>query len=89
MSEPQNPVKLTEVPTEAQAILIRDKLAECGIRAIYDGAAVAGFRAEAPAMVRVLVAEEHFERAKDLVSEHGLDGGDVDWSQVDVGEAEE
>lgn len=88
MSESNDPVLLTEVPTEADAVLLRDALAEHGVRAVYNGAAIAGFRAEVPAMVRVLVAEEDLDRAKGLLAEHGLDGGEVDWSQVDVGEAE-
>lgn len=92
MSEPSDPVLLTEVPNEAQAILLRDALAEHGVRVAYNGAAIAGFRAEAPAMVRVLVGEADLERAKALIAEHGLDGGEVDgqvdWSQVDVGEPE-
>lgn len=89
MSEPANPVLLTEVLTEADAILLRDALAEHGVRAVYNGAAIAGFRAEAPAMVRVLVDEADLERARALIAEHGLDSGaEVDWSQVDVGEAE-
>lgn len=90
MSEPTNPVLLTEVPTEADAILLRDALAEHSVRAVYNGAAIAGFRAEAPAMVRVLVAAEDLERAKQLITDHGLDSGaEVDWSQVDVGDPED
>lgn len=89
MSEPANPVLLTEVPTEADAILLRDALAEHGVRTVYNGAAIAGFRAEAPAMVRLLVASDELEQAKALIAEHGLDSGtEVDWSQVDVGKPE-
>lgn len=90
MSEPTNPVLLTEVLTEANAILLRDALAEHDLRVVYDGTAIAGFRAEAPAMVRVLVAQEDLERAQQLIADHGLDsGGEVDWSQVDVGTSDE
>lgn len=90
MSEPTNPVLLTEVPNEADAILLRDALAEQGVRAVYNGAAIAGFRAEAPAMVRVLVAADDLDQAKRLIADHSLDsGGGVDWSQVDVGKPED
>lgn len=89
MSEPANPVLLTEVPTEADAILLRDALAEHGVRTVYNGTMIAGFRAEAPAMVRLLVDESDLERAKGLIAEHGLDSGaEVDWSQVGVGDEE-
>lgn len=89
MSEPANPVLLTEVPTEADAILLCNALAEHGVRTVYNGTAIAGFRAEAPAMVRVLVAADELDRANALIAEHGLDAGsEVDWSQVDVGEAD-
>ncbi|MEQ8848291.1 hypothetical protein [Botrimarina sp.] len=89
MSDSSDPVVLTEVPTEADAILLRDALAEHGVRAEYDGATIAGFRAEAPAMVRVLVAESDRDLARRLMQDHRLDTpGQVDWSQVDVGEPE-
>ncbi|MEO0530845.1 MAG: DUF2007 domain-containing protein [Planctomycetota bacterium] len=89
MSEPTNPTLLTEVLTEADAILLRDALAEHGIRAVYNGAAIAGFRAEAPAMVRVLVASDDLERARQLLKDKQLaTAGDIDWSQIDVGEPE-
>ena len=89
MSDSNDPVLLTEVLTEADAILLRDALAEHGVRTTYNGAAIAGFRAEAPAMVRLLVAEEDYERARALMAEHSLEEGDtVDWSSVDVGEPE-
>lgn len=89
MSESNDPVLLTEVPTEADAILLRDALAEHGVKVAYNGAAIAGFRAEAPAMVRLLVAADELERARALIAEHGLEsGGEVDWEQVDVGDPE-
>ncbi len=89
MNESADPVLLTEVPTEADAILLRDRLAEHGIKAAYNGAAIAGFRAEAPAMVRLLVSADDLGKARELVAEHNTGpGGEIDWSQVDVGEPE-
>ena len=89
MSDPHKTVKLTETLTEADAILICDALAEQGVRAVYNGDMVAGFRAEAPGMVRVLVRADEFDLAKRLLAEQGLENAKVDWSQVDVGDVEE
>lgn len=89
MSDPHKTVKLTETPTEADAIMICDALAEHGVRAVYNGDMVAGFRAEAPGMVRVLVRADELDLAKRLLVEEGIESASVDWSQVDVGDAEE
>lgn len=89
MNDPGNLKKLTETPTEADAVLICDALAEHGVRAVYNGAMVAGFRAEAPGMVRVLVRADELDLAKRLLAEEGIDSASVDWSQVDVGDAVE
>ncbi|TWU00174.1 hypothetical protein Pla108_11190 [Botrimarina colliarenosi] len=89
MSDPHKTVKLTETPTEADAIMICDALAEHGVRAVYNGDMVAGFRAEAPGMVRVLVRADELDLAKRLLAEEGIESASVDWSQVDVGDADE
>ncbi len=84
-------VLLTSVPTEMQASIITASLDELGVRSIANGGFTAGFIAEAPGWVRILVAEEDLERAKELletVSHEGFDGA-IDWSQVDVGEPED
>ncbi|MEO1065721.1 MAG: SpoIIE family protein phosphatase, partial [Actinomycetota bacterium] len=45
--------------------------------------------ASARAMVRVLVLHKDLARARTLIDEHDLGRpGEVDWSQVDVGEPE-
>lgn len=89
MSDPHKTVKLTETPTEADAIMICDALAEHGVPAVYNGDMVAGFRAEAPGMVRVLVRADELDLAKRLLVEQGHDNAKIDWSQVDVGDAVE
>lgn len=90
MDSSESPVLLTEVLTEHDAILLRDALAEQGIRAVYNGAAIAGFRAETPAMVRVLVSESDLARATELMAELKLGApAEIDWSQVDVGRPED
>lgn len=84
-------VLLTSVPTEMQASIITSSLENEGVRAVANGGFTAGFIAEAPGWVRILVAEQDLERAKVLletISDDGIDG-EIDWSQVDVGEPEE
>lgn len=80
---------LLSVPNELEAAMIVNALEEHGIRARMAGAASAGFRAEAPGDVAILVAQDLVEHAREVLA--GLDRGDteVDWSQVDVGEPEE
>jgi hypothetical protein len=64
-------------------------LEENGIQATPSGASTAGFRAEAPGSVQVLVAEEDLPRARRVLEEVRRDQGDeVDWSRVDVGQPE-
>ena len=89
MSDSHKTVKLTETLTAGDAILICDALAQHGVRAVYNGDMVAGFRAEAPGMVRVLVRADELDLAKRLLAEDGIENASVDWSQVDVGDAEE
>jgi hypothetical protein len=89
MSDPHKTVKLAETLTAGDAILICDALAEHGVRAVYNGDMVAGFRAEAPGMVRVLVRADEFDLAKRLLAAEEIESASVDWSQVDVGDAEE
>jgi hypothetical protein len=64
-------------------------LDEHGIKATMTGEATAGFRAEAPGWVQVLVAERDLPHAQSVLDalQHEVD--EIDWSQVDVGEAEE
>lgn len=88
-------VLLASVPTEIQASIITASLEEAGIRAMATGGFTAGFIAEAPGWVRVMVAEEDLAKGKELLEtiDHNAHDGDdatsIDWSQVDVGEPEE
>ncbi len=80
-------VLLAAVPTEMEAAVIKSALADEGVRVVYNGETIAGFRAEAPAMVRVLVARSDYDRAQKLIatlSHEGADG-EIDWKNVDVG----
>lgn len=64
-------------------------LAEHEMLATMTGQFTAGFRAEAPGWVRILVAEQDLPRAQALLEEIKAEQGEIDWSQVDVGEPEE
>lgn len=82
-------VTLVGLPNEMEAAIVVDALARCGIRASAVGAASAGFRAEAPGLVSVLVAEDDAARALEVLSAVDLGSEEVDWSQVDVGQPED
>ena len=81
--------RLTSVRTELEAGVIVDGLESRGIPATMAGVYTANFRAEAPGWVEVLVAEDDLSKAESLLDEVRQEHGDVDWSQVDVGEPDE
>jgi hypothetical protein len=85
---PEHVVVLTSTPLEMQAGIIVAALAENGVRATMSGQTTAGFRAEAPGWVQVLVAEEDLARARAVLDELSRESHDIDWSQIDVGEPE-
>jgi hypothetical protein len=86
---PEHIKLLTSTPLEMDAGIIVSALEENGIKATLSGAATAGFRAEAPGWVQVLVAEEDLSRAQRVLEEVQRSHSDeVDWSQVDVGQPE-
>lgn len=57
-----------------------------GIRAESVGEHTAGFAAEAPGVVEVLVSESDLDRAKAIFVDFEKNGAQVDWSEVDVGD---
>lgn len=81
-------VTLAFFSTEVEATLIADELKREGIQAEPAGILTAGFRAEAPGRVKVLVHERDLERARVLLDDYIHSREDIDWSQVDVGEPE-
>ncbi len=83
-SESESLRVLTTVTTDIEASTIVAALDAEGIRARAVGGYTAGFRAEAPGGVSVIVAETDLERAKAVLEELQKEGADVDWSQVDV-----
>ena len=87
--DPQNPVELTSVPNEIEAAAVVAALRSWGIEAVTTGSFTAGFRAEAPGVVHVLVKQEDFDRAQEAFAAIEAEEEPVDWSSVDVGEPEE
>ena len=85
---PDHLVSLVAFPTEFGASTVVAALAERGIRAHHVGGFTANFRAEAPGVVQVVVAEEDLQRARSALQEIQSEMDDIDWSQVDVGESE-
>lgn len=87
-TDPDNPEELISVPSEIEAAAIVAMLTEQGIRASTTGGYTAGFRAEAPGQVNVVVRHADVEQAKLALAATAGKQTDVNWSQVDVGEPE-
>ncbi len=67
--EPNDPVIVGEFESELEANFIVSRLADAGIPAWVTGQLTAGFRAEAPGRVRVLVRTSDAERAREALRE--------------------
>jgi Putative prokaryotic signal transducing protein len=80
--------KLTTVTGEYEATAIVSALEAEGIRATTVGGFTAGFRAEAPGGVTVVVLEDDLPRAKEILADLRQHGAGVDWSKVDVDETD-
>lgn len=78
-------VTLTKVNDEIHGNLILTALEANGVKATLTGVFSAGFRAEAPGYVSVVVKQRDFEKAKEILKE--LEEP-IDWSKVDVGDPE-
>jgi hypothetical protein len=89
MQDNEEPVVLTDVNSETEAAMIVAALAEEGIEAFKSGGPVSDFKVGIPGHVQVLVRPEDIDRALDAFSHLKDEDGEIDWSQVDVGQAEE
>ena len=85
--DPNTPELLTAVPTDLQAAVIVNALAERGVQATVTGSYTSGFRAEAPGWVSVVVRRMDLDLAKQTLAELKPSTSDVDWSEIDVDEA--
>jgi hypothetical protein len=87
--DPHEPCVIARVPSEAEAAALVTALSAEGIRATTTGGFTAGFIAEAPGDVQIVVARHDEKRARKLLSELRKGNAEVDWSQVDVGDPED
>lgn len=85
--DPNNPEILTSVTSDIEAAAIVAALSAQGIEASTTGDFTAGFRAEAPGDINVIVRQQDLVRALQIFN-HLKEAGDLDWSQVDVGDPE-
>ncbi len=88
-TDPNSPEVLSSVRTDVEAAAMVGALAERGIEASTTGGYTAGFRAEAPGFVNVIVKRKDLDRARQALADIEQNRPDVDWSQVDVGEPDE
>lgn len=65
-----DPVEVGKYTTEFEASLTKNMLNEAGIPAQLVGAFTAGFRAETPGLVKVIVPASFEEQALELLIEH-------------------
>lgn len=79
---------LTTVNDEMHASVIVTTLNDKGIKAKATGGFTAGFRAEAPGYVDVVVSEKDLTEAKRILESIDFENEAVDWSDVDVGNAD-
>ncbi|MEX0612583.1 MAG: DUF2007 domain-containing protein [Pirellulales bacterium] len=86
---PERIARLTSAPLEMEAGIIVAALEQNGIKSTMAGQTTAGFRAEAPGWVQVLVAEEDLPRAQAILDDVRQHHDDIDWAAVDVGEPED
>lgn len=88
-ADPNNPEVLASVPSDIEAAAMVTALSGRGIHASTTGSYTAGFRAEAPGSVHVIVRRQDLDRARCILVELNEDRCDVDWSRVDTGEPDE
>lgn len=79
---------LTSTPGEPQAAMIIAALNDQGIEAVAEGGLTAGFRAEAVGEVKVMVWHNDLEHARQALADYCDAAQDIDWGDVDLGEAE-
>lgn len=70
-----DPVVIAKYSTEFEASLVRNMLVDAGIPSQVAGGITAGFRAETPGIVQVLVPGAFAEEARLLIEEFEEDAG--------------
>lgn len=79
---------IATVPTDVEATAITNALQRCGIEAVAAGGYTSGFQAEAPGAVKVFVKRADAEEARRTLDQIRNENANIDWSKVDVGDAE-
>lgn len=87
--DPNNPEVLTSVRTEMEVAAVVSALVAQGVPSTTTGSFTAGFRAEAPGYVSVVVRKEDLNRPRHARAETELVAPQVDWPQIDGGELAE
>lgn len=88
-TDQDNPVALGSFANELEAAAAVTALEALGVDAYVTGGYTAGYRAEAPGNVQVVVRGRDLERAREALADIRTKHADIDWSQVDVGDPEE
>jgi hypothetical protein len=70
---------VAERGSEVAATVLVSVLRDAGIRAVATGGFTAGFRAEAPGIVRVQTLESDAERAREIIAQIKMESPD-DWT---------
>jgi hypothetical protein len=87
-NEHREPVVVARYSTEFEAVLAKNMLTEAGIPAQVVGAMTAGFRAETPGIVKLMVPGDFEEQALILLIEHTKETLERD-DQADAGEEDD
>lgn len=82
-NEHPDPVVVARYPTEFEATLTKNMLIESGIPVEVVGGMTAGFRAETPGMVDVLVPGDRAEEARLIIETQQDRGDDSDTERLD------
>ena len=83
----ETPVAIYSAAHEAEAAIVANALSNAGIESTTHGDFSAGFRAEAPGEVRILIHKNDVAAAKAVLEDIKTDE-EIDWDNVDVGEPE-
>ena len=86
-ADSEEPIVLARVLHDTEAAIIVNALRRRGLFAKSTGEYTAGFRAEAPGDVKVLVRRSELAAAREILADVRSDE-EIDWSQVDVGDPE-
>ena len=87
--DPNTAVELTSAANVMESAAIVAALNAEGIETVTTGEFTAGFLAEAPGNVQIMVKSCDLARAQELLQRFKDDGSPIDWSQIDVGEPED